>query len=186
MTFSALSDGDVLGIEDPDRSGHHMLDHISSSIATADGADVGTILSYSVAAVLTARAGVQAELRRERQAQTFWRAVALFMVLLGVNELLDLQTLLTVYAREHAKAAGWYDQRRLVQYAFVITLGSAAIVADIGGLYLVRRASSSIRSAALGLLFIVSFVLIRAASLHPSKSFWGVKGRSQRGVRRRS
>lgn len=153
-----------------------MLNHGWSLIAHADAADLATVMSYLFAAALAARAAARTWLNRERSLQCFWRAVAIVMVLLGVNELLDLQTLLTACGRDHAKAAGWYEQRRTVQYVFVITFAAASIVGSVALLWVTRRAPVSARVAALGLLLILVFVLIRAASFHHIDVFLGSKG----------
>ena len=88
------------------------------------------------------------------------------MVFLGVNELLDLQTLLTSAGRAHAKANGWYGEHRRVQYLFVFTLGTLAVCAGIAMLWLTKRAHRSVRLALFGLFFLGLFVLLRAASFH--------------------
>lgn len=135
-----------------------------SSIAHADIADWVIVAAYVIAASLSARAARHAE--AGSRDSMFWRIIAMLLVLLGINELLDLQTLLTVVGREHAKANGWYEDRRWVQYVFVLALGAAAVLAGVALLRLIGRTHASVRLALAGLILIGLFVLLRAASFH--------------------
>src|SRR5688572_33006079 len=49
----------------------------------------------------------------------FWLVCAVFLLCLGVNKQLDLQTWFTVLGKSLAKDTGWYEQRRLVQACFI-------------------------------------------------------------------
>lgn len=150
-----------------------MIGEWRSSIANADMADWVTVAAYLAAAALSARAAGRAVLRRRAHDVAFWRITAVLLVLLGINELLDLQTLLTSVGRAHAKANGWYGEHRRVQYAFVVALGAAAAVAGIVLLWLTRRMHAAVRLALAGLGFIALFVVLRAASFHHLDDFLG-------------
>lgn len=143
-----------------------MFGDWQSSIAKADMADWVTVAAYLLAAWLCARAARHARLGRDRRDRRFWHVTAALLVLLGINELLDLQMLLTSLGRAHAIANGWYGEHRQVQLAFVIALGVAAMFAGIAMRRLTRGAHASVRLALLGLVFIGLFVLLRAASFH--------------------
>ncbi len=143
-----------------------MISEWQSSIADADLADWVTVAAYLLAAFLSARAARHAWLRRQPGERLFWQFTTLLLVLLAINELLDLQTLLTSLARAHAKANGWYGEHRRVQHLFVIALALAALFAGIGMLWLTRRSHLAVRLAAIGLGFIGLFILLRAASFH--------------------
>ena len=153
-----------------------------SSIAAPDLADWLTVAAYLIAALLSARAAEVAALRCLARDRNFWRIATVLLVLLGINELLDLQTLLTSIGRAHARANGWYEGRRIVQYAFVTALAAMTLVAGIAGLLLIKRAHPAVRLALAGLVFIGLFVLIRAASFNhidellgrgPAEFTWG-------------
>ncbi|MFN7025641.1 MAG: hypothetical protein ACK4QP_14220 [Pseudorhizobium sp.] len=103
----------------------------------------------------------------------FWRFIAVMLVFLGFNELLDLQTLLTSVGREHAKANGWYGDHRRVQYVVGLTLTMAALLAGVVMLWLTRRTHAAVRLALAGLGFIALFVLLRAASFHHLDEIFG-------------
>jgi hypothetical protein len=143
-----------------------MISEWRSSIGRADMADWVTVAAYLLAALLSVRAARQAWLRREPRDRTFWRIAAALLVFLGINELLDLQTLLTSIGRAHAKANGWYGEHRGVQFAFVVALGLAAVFAGMALLRLTRRTHFAVRLGLAGLVFIGLFVLLRAASFH--------------------
>lgn len=143
-----------------------MITQWQSSIAEADMADWVTVAAYLLAAVLALKAARLSRIRREVRERLFWQITGVLLVFLGINELLDLQTLLTSAGREYAKANGWYGQHRPVQYAFVIALGAAAVLAGIAMLWLTRRTHIAVRLALAGLVFIGLFVLLRAASFH--------------------
>jgi hypothetical protein len=137
-----------------------------ASIAQADLADWVTVAAYLFAAALSARAAGQAALKSAARERVFWRITAVLLVLLGINELLDAQTLLTSVGRAHAKANGWYGEHRRVQYIFVVGLGAAAACVGIAMLWLTKWAPAAVRLALTGLCFIGLFILLRAASFH--------------------
>lgn len=136
------------------------------SVAAADLADWVTVLAYLASAVAAARAAFSACATQRQGERLFWQLTAGLMVLLGVNELLDLQTLLSTVGRDYARANGWYEHRRQVQYAFLLALGLVAIAFGLALLWLTRRMHTSVQVALAGLVFIGVFILLRAASFH--------------------
>ncbi|NTZ43090.1 hypothetical protein G7A66_08300 [Altererythrobacter sp. SALINAS58] len=150
-----------------------MIDEWYSSIREADLADWVTVAAYLFAALLSVRAAERARRSRQARDALFWRTTAFLLVMLGINELLDLQTLLTSLGRAHAKANGWYGEHRKVQYAFVLALGVATLLAATAMLWFFRRMPLSVRMAVCGLCFIALFVLLRAASFHHLDEFFG-------------
>lgn len=150
-----------------------MIVDWQTSIAKADMADWVTVAAYLFTAFLSGQAAGQAWLRREPRERLFWQITTVLMVVLGINELLDLQMLLTFAGREYARASGWYGAHRPVQYAFVIALGVAAAFVGMAMLWLTRRTHGAVRLALVGLIFIGLFVLLRAASFHHLDEFLG-------------
>lgn len=136
-------------------------------------ADWLTVAAYLLAALLSARAGADARLRRETRDTIFWRATAVLLLLLGVNELLDMQALLTMVVRAQAQADGWYGDHRRIQYLFVAAMIVLSVIAAAAMLWLMRRTRGTVRLAMLGLAFIGLFVLLRAASFHHFNEFLG-------------
>jgi hypothetical protein len=95
-----------------------------------------------------------------------WIGLASALAILGVNKQLDMQTLFTQVGRELAKSQGWYEQRRVVQRCFIgaVLIGGIASVGLLASCFrsFVRRNSL----AFFGVLFLVCFIVIRAASFH--------------------
>ncbi len=142
------------------------VDSWRSSIANADFADWITVAAYLGTAFLARRAALRAAGHNSGPERRFWRATSVLLVFLAVNELLDLQTLLTIIGRAHAKAYGWYGDHRPVQFAFVIGLAAFALIAGTALLWWLRRAHGAVRLALAGLGFLGLFILMRAASFH--------------------
>ncbi|MBW8295236.1 hypothetical protein [Sphingopyxis sp.] len=141
-----------------------MVGEWQASIALPQMADWVTVAACLLAAAMSMRAAARcASAAFDRH---FWQFAAGLLVFLAVNELLDLHTLLTIAARAHAKAFGWYGAHRTAQYAFVIALSGAAAMAGLAMLWLTRRADHAVRIAVVGLAFIGLFALLRAASFH--------------------
>ena len=96
----------------------------------------------------------------------FWFGCAVLLVLLGLNKQLDLQGYITTFGRTLARSGGWYEQRRLVQAAFVTALTVIAVISLALLAARLRRSGSPVRIAALGIVILFTFVLWRAASFH--------------------
>ena len=96
----------------------------------------------------------------------FWYVAALLLVLLGLNKELDLQSLLTESARALAHETGWYEQRRQFQALFLVALaiGGLAAAALLAGW--LRRSPRAVKVAAAGIVILLTFVFMRAASFH--------------------
>lgn len=95
-----------------------------------------------------------------------WLIFALILGALGVNKQLDLQTLLTDIARLIARYQGWYNQRQLVQVAFLFILASAGLVTALILYRIARGQLRDFRVALLGITLLIVFVFARAASFH--------------------
>lgn len=143
------------------------------NIAEARFAEWLTVAAYLVgmaAAALAAHSKAASAAWLER---AFWWVVVASLAFLAVNEVLDLQILLTVIGKQAAIEGGWYDQRRVVQFWFIVALATAALVAGTAALWLAQRTHPTIRLALFGLAFIVAFILIRAASFHHMDEWLG-------------
>jgi hypothetical protein len=117
--------------------------------------------------ISTRMAGL-AEARRER---LFWLAVAVLFALLGLNKQLDLQSLLTEVGRLLARSEGWYENRRPIQYAFIVIVAAVGLLAAAFMVFLVRRSTVGAKIAAAGTALVTAFVVIRAASFHHFDQF---------------
>jgi hypothetical protein len=101
----------------------------------------------------------------------FWVATALLLVFLGLNKQLDLQTLLTEAGRWMAHREGWYGARRFVQAAFVVLLAAGGLVCLVALSAWLRRSVALVKVAALGIVLLFAFIVLRAASFH-HMDFW--------------
>lgn len=109
-----------------------------------------------------------------------WIMLAMFLLLLGGNKQLDLQSALTATGRCLAQMQGWYGQRRAVQFVFTLALLCTSGMGIIIALYLLRRSLHRVGLALLGFAILVTFVAIRALGFHHFDQFtdgywnWGI------------
>ena len=119
--------------------------------------------AYLGAAVLTLLAAQRGTGGRE---QVFWFGCAALLVLLGINKQLDLQGYITSAGRSLARQEGWFEQRRLVQAAFIVALCVAAMASFAVLVVWLRRSTAPVKIAALGIVLLFTFIVWRAASFH--------------------
>jgi hypothetical protein len=146
----AFTDGDVwrLGIGDPTIMGWL------------------TVVAYFAVAVVCLREAIHARrVKAPAEKFLFWGTLTALLIFLGFNKQLDLQTLLTLTGRRIAIAQGWYENRRVVQVFFVgcVAIGGFLSVAIMRR---VVRKHADLRLPLLGLVVLLVFVVIRAASFH--------------------
>ena len=78
-----------------------------------------TVFAYFSACILCWKAALKA--RRVGSAgfwsreNLFWLLFSCFMLLLGINKQLDLQTWFTLFSKHLAQEEGWYEERRVFQ-----------------------------------------------------------------------
>ncbi len=125
----------------------------------------GTVVAYVLTAAACALVVGRAD-PRQRTDRWFWGAAAALMLALGINKQLDLQSLLTQVVRDSARLHGWYDERRALQLTFIFGLAAMAAML-FAALWrvspLLRR---NMRGASVGIIFVVTYVFLRACSFH--------------------
>ena len=127
-----------------------------------------TVFAYALGAILAARVWFGTKDR-------IWLAVAFGMAVLCVNKQLDLQSLFTDIGRVAAYQEGWYERRREFQKWFVL---AAVVGAGIFGGYFVWRFNAFWRRHKMltaGVLFLLTFILVRAISFHHVDLFLKVR-----------
>jgi hypothetical protein len=124
-----------------------------------------TVGSYFLC-VIVALMAARSKKKAERKVFSFWMIVALLMIFLGINKQLDLQSLFTEIGRQIAKKQGWMEERRIVQFWFIVLFGSVAIGGFLLFAIIWRDFFRRFKLAWVGLFFILSFIVIRAASFH--------------------
>ena len=95
-----------------------------------------------------------------------WLGLALLLAALGINKQLDLQSLLTQVAKDMAYAQGWYEERRRVQVAFITGILAVFSIVTAGGIWWLRAHLKRLRLALVGTAFLLTFIVVRAASFH--------------------
>ena len=120
------------------------------------------VVLYFVAAGASFWAAGSAD-SRERY---FWVLTAILLVLLGLNKELDLQTVLTHQARAIVRNLGLYEERRLMQGVFLVSLAVASLLATVMLAPRLRHSSRPAKAAAVGIVLLFGFVVMRAASFH--------------------
>jgi MFS family permease len=103
---------------------------------------------------------------RRTKPVAFWLVLAILLTLLGINKQLDLQSLLTVVARRLLSNQGLYEKRRTYQVAFIGCVALVSLGSLIAFLWFSRHELRSRWLALVGMVFILGFVVIRAASFH--------------------
>ena len=124
-----------------------------------------TVVAYVIAALLCWVAAARAR-AFDGRARAFWMFFTLFMIALGINKQLDLQTAFTVVLKHFAKSTGWYDDRRIFQAMFIFIIGFFGLAFGFLAWVWTSRTLPQHRMTVLGGIFLVCFIVIRAASFH--------------------
>ena len=98
--------------------------------------------------------------------QRFWLIIAALLFFLGINKQLDLQSLLTAIGRYYAHQDGWYAQRRIVQVVVISGILTLLCGALLWFTIHFRTILGTNRLAIIGLIFLLTFIAIRATSFH--------------------
>lgn len=137
-----------------------------------------TVMAYLLASAGCAAAALREPLadgtRRPRpRPSRFWLALAFLLLALGVNKQLDLQSLVTQIGRDVIRARGLYSERRELQVGFILAV-VLVCAGTLGWFFWAARPTLGRRwLAVLGMVFILGFVVIRAASFHHVDAFIG-------------
>ncbi len=137
-----------------------------------------TVIAYLLASAGCAVAALREPMadgtRRPRSRPSgFWLALAFLLLALGINKQLDLQSLATQIGRDLIRAWGLYSERRELQVGFILAV-VLACAGTLGWFLWAARATLERRwLAVLGTMFILGFVVVRAASFHHVDAFIG-------------
>ncbi len=133
-----------------------------------------TVVAYLSTAIICALCALHLSLRSQDQTSgMLWGMIALIMLFLGINKQLDLQSWLTVVGKDWAKSQGWYPHRRWVQLLFILGVVGMIITSIRVAAPILKRQRRSACLGLMGLFFLGSFVVIRAASFHHIDRFIG-------------
>jgi hypothetical protein len=98
--------------------------------------------------------------------RALWLGLATVLLLLGINKQLDIQTAFTEALRGLAIDQGWYDIRRPIQVAFILLVAVIGLLTFRAVMLLARGELRGLSMVLGGVVFIICFVIIRAASFH--------------------
>ena len=129
-----------------------------------------TVIMYFVAAVLALKTSYSSTYlfayETVQQQKVFWLIVALTLLFLGINKQLDLQSFFTAIGKYYAHRDGWYENRRIIQISFITAILGLGSIALFVFVYKMKSIIKTNRLAIVGLIFLLLFVIIRAASFH--------------------
>jgi len=128
-----------------------------------------TVFAYVGAAYLCWRAASNG--LTSQKVRLFWIVLAGTLLALGINKQLDLQTELTFLGKDFAKATGWYEHRRPVQFVFITLIGLGGVAGTIGLFRYFRNELPRLWMALAGIGFLACFIVVRAASFHHVDQF---------------
>ncbi|MCX7013912.1 MAG: hypothetical protein NTW86_15395 [Candidatus Sumerlaeota bacterium] len=162
----------------------HMMRAVGWRPEIGDPTLTGWVVTvcYLATAVVCARLAWTGWKRRLLPARSilFWVMVSGFLLFLGINKQLDLQTALTLAGRRIALRDGWYGERRIVENGFVAALAVGEACGLAAFLWLFRRLWREICHAVLGVAILFLFILLRADGWEPSQSLAPVIERGHR------
>ena len=129
-----------------------------------------TVGAYFVAALLALLVSLRVKdifpYSHKSRGWVFWLLLVLLMVFLGVNKQLDLQSYFTAIGKCYAKLGGWYEDRRQIQFLFILSFGGLFFVVGTFILWLFRKSVAHSFWAIMGVSVLMVFTLMRAASFH--------------------
>lgn len=120
---------------------------------------LGCYFAGAVAAFWASRISARADRR-------FWLGAAVVLIGLGLAKQLKLQDWLIGAGRSIAQMDGVYEHRRLGQAVFVLVLAILAVLATAALRHWFNRSPLPVKTGAVALVLLISFVLIRATSIH--------------------
>lgn len=154
---------------------YFLLQNQSAFAATMDGRwhpGIGDASIYGWITVLTYLGAViscgqtASALRNKHGDYRFWVYLAIFLLLLGINKQLDLQSWLTEIARDFALESGWYAQRKSVQLIFIWAVGLGLLLTLMALRVFLAESWRRSRLTWIGVCLLSAFILMRAASFH--------------------
>ncbi len=129
------------------------------------------VFAYFSTAALCAYVASRLDGRVSASQRKAWWILALVLVVLGINKQLDLQGLLMELGRSFAYRHGIYEKRRVIQMIFLFLLAVVSLAAVFFWFWMNRHNWREQGYMLAGSVFLVTFVLVRAASFHHFQDF---------------
>ncbi|WP_170476728.1 isopropylmalate isomerase [Ruegeria arenilitoris] len=127
-----------------------------------------TVAAYGLTAVLCLVASPR---HPEGTVRVFWATLGIVLFALMINKQLDLQSALTAGGRCLSQMQGWYEERRAVQFIFIVAIVLTGFNIAIFSLWALRQHLRAVGLALIGLIILICFILIRAAGFHHFDEF---------------
>jgi hypothetical protein len=124
-----------------------------------------TFALYLIASILSFRIASASRLTGSASFRHIWGLIALMLVGLGVNKQLDLQTLIIQLARQVAFIGHLYEYRFALHALFFLGLMFLLAVVLFRWWTKLRLFSRQLPMAATGCAFVLSYIMVRAASI---------------------
>jgi hypothetical protein len=131
-------------------------------------------ISYGIAATLCFMAARDALKNTSPAIARIWASLTLFLLLLGLNKQLDLQTLFTEFGKGMAHAQGWFDVRRTAQQVFVTGVVTAAMIVFAMSRRQVALFMRRHPRGLVGFLLVCAYVFVRLVSFEHIDTLVGV------------
>lgn len=129
-----------------------------------------TVFLYFLTGICTGYLAKLAKTNKENG--FFWLGLTILLIFLGLNKQLDLQTNLTQWLRAISKVHGWYEQRRGLQLVFISLMGLAIPLLLISLRVFLNNSWRRYKLTWIGIVLLLVFVSVRAASFHHVDTFF--------------
>ena len=123
-----------------------------------------TVFMYFLVSIKTGYQANVANINKDNS--YFWLGLTIVLIFLGFNKQLDLQTNFTEWLRATSKMHGWYEQRRGVQFLFVLLMGLAIPMMLISLRVFLFNSWRRYKLTWIGIVVLLVFVSVRVASFH--------------------
>jgi hypothetical protein len=126
------------------------------------------VTAYLLGAALCAVASARLYVGGARRTSiAFWIVITLVMATMGLSRMVDLGPLLTEHGRDFARDYGWYEDRRSIQRTAVeVVIIGGVVAACVAAAWLAFAAAPEHPLGALAVVYLTTFVIVRAISLH--------------------
>ena len=137
-----------------------------------------TVAAYLAVWWMTCRASLAGARIHEAKSlgehKLYWLFLAVAFLFLAINKQIDLQSLFTELARDLVQSLDLYDRRRELQQVFIVSVLVAGASCVAWSFWYTRRSPRYYFLANLGLVYLLAFIVVRAASFHNVDRLLGV------------
>lgn len=125
-----------------------------------------TVAAYFIVAAICLKATLLSKSDTNKSLKNLWLFLTFFLIALGINKQLDLQTIFTLFGKNLVIEQGWYNDRYIFQIGFIIFIGLSGVVGLTALLKKYKHINTEIKIALVSCIILFIFILIRAISFH--------------------